>query len=250
MAFKPDEEFVFEKKCKCPVCEANFTSPTVKSSKARMIGSDMDLRPKYENINVIKYDAVVCKECGYSALERYFKDPLKSFQKDNITAKITAAFTPRPMGPTLSYEEAVYRYKMVFISSLTKEASESEKAYVCLKTAWLLRGWREALEAEGDTSKSQELKTQEDTYLKNAKEGFVKANVSEDYPLAGMDENTVDYLIAALSFKFEEYDTAMKLCSGLIADRAANPRVKERARDLKDEITKKQKELEAAAQEG
>lgn len=244
MAFLPDNDYVFEKKCKCPVCGANFTSPTVKSSKARMVGSDMDLRPKYENINVIKYDAVVCKECGYSALERYFKDDLKAFQKENVKTKITTAFTPREMGPTLSYEEAFYRYKMAFISTVTKEAAESEKAYVCLKSAWLLRGWREQLEADGDTSKSENLLTQEKNYLKNAKEGFEKANISEDYPLAGMDENTVDYLLAALSFKFEEYDTAMKLCSGLIADRGTNPRVKERARDLKDEIAKKQKELE------
>lgn len=243
MPFLADSDFVFEKKCKCPICEANFTSPTVKSSKARMIGSDMDLRPRYENINVIKYDVVVCTECGYTALERYFKLPLKAYQKEKIKEKISAAFTPKPMGPTLGYDEAFYRYKMALISAVTKEGLESEKAYICLKSAWLVRGWREALEAEGDTSKSEALIKQEESYLKNAKDGFEKANISEDYPLAGMDENTVDYLLAALSFKFEEYDTAMKLCSTLIANRGANPRVKDRARDLKDEITKKQKEL-------
>lgn len=244
MPYPADADYVFDKKCKCPACDANITTPTVKSSKARMVGSDRDLRPKYENINVIKYDVVVCPQCGYTALERYFKEPLKPGQKDSIQTKISSAFTPREMGPTLSYEEAFYRYKMALISAMTKEGKESEKAYTCLKSAWLIRSWREELEAAGDTSKSPELTTQEDNFLKNARDGFTKANVSEEYPLAGMDENTLDYLLAALNFHFDDFDTALKLCSGLIANRDVNPRVKERARDLKDEISEKQKAAE------
>ena len=53
-----DAEFVFGKKWTCPICGKDFKNPTVKSSKARMIRSDLDLRPVYENINTPKYHVV------------------------------------------------------------------------------------------------------------------------------------------------------------------------------------------------
>ena len=56
-----------------------------------------------------------------------------------------------------------------------------------------------------------------------------------------MDESTVDYLRAALALRFGEHDAAMKLVSGIIASREAGSRIKERARDLKDEIVNQTK---------
>ena len=61
-----------------------------------------------------------------------------------------------------------------------------------------------------------------------------------------MDEHTVDYLLAALSLRFGEYEAALKLVSNIIASRAAGSRIKDRARDLKDEIAKEMKKEEAS----
>ncbi len=233
-----DADFVFGKKYTCPVCEREFKNPTVKSSKARMIRSDIDLRPIYEKINPLKYDVVLCPRCGYSALERYF-NTVTQVQKQLIREKVCAAYNPREEKETFSYEDAFLRYKMALISSMVKNANDSEKAYVCLRAAWTLRAWQESLSDEPE--KREKLAAQETEFLKSAKEGFDEANIKEDYPLCGMDESTVDYLRAALSLRFGEYDVAMKLVSGIIASREAGSRIKDRARDLKDEIVRQTK---------
>ncbi len=240
-----DADFVFGKNYTCPVCGKEFKNLTVKSSKVRMIRSDQDLRPIYENVNPLKYDIVFCSKCGYGALERYFKT-LSSAQKTLIKEKICIPYKEkekREEKATFSYEDAYYRYRMALACSVAKQAYDSERAYVCLKTAWLLRGWRESLPDRAEAAAAAaKLEKMELEMLKNAKEGFQQANVKEDYPLCGMDESTVDYLVAALCLKFGELDTAMKLVSTIIANRAAGQRVKDRARDLKDEILQKSKE--------
>jgi len=236
-----DAESVFGKTYTCPVCNEEFKCPTIKSSKVRVIGSDVDLRPIYEKVNALKYDVVLCSHCGYTALSRYFSE-ITQVQKKLIQEKICSAYRSREEGETFSYEDALRRYKMALLNCITKRAPESEKAYVCLKSAWLLRSWRESLEGTGNEAKEAQLAKSEEEYLKNAKEGFEQANMKEDYPICGMDENTVDYLIAALSVRFGEYDVALKILSGVIVSRTVNVRVKDRARDLKDEIVKRQKE--------
>ena len=60
-----EADYIFEKKIQCPVCDCEFKSKTVKTGKPRLIGSDSDLRPKYSGIDSIKYDAIVCPNCGY-----------------------------------------------------------------------------------------------------------------------------------------------------------------------------------------
>ncbi len=233
-----DAEFVFRKKWTCPICGKDFKNPTVKSSKARMIRSDLDLRPVYEKINPLKYDVVLCPHCGFTALERYFKT-VTQVQKQLIEEKVCAAYKPREEKETFSYEDSFLRYKMAMINSIAKQADDSEKAYVCLRAAWMLRAWGESLTDEPE--KQEKIARQEEEFLKNAKEGFAQANIKEDYPMCGMDEFTVDYLLAALSFRFGENEAAMKLVSGIIASREAGARIKERARDLKDEVVKQAK---------
>lgn len=204
-----------------------------------MIRSDLDLRPVYEKINPLKYDVVLCPHCGFTALERYFKT-VTQVQKQLIEEKVCAAYKPREEKETFSYEDSFLRYKMAMINSIAKQADDSEKAYVCLRAAWMLRAWGESLTDEPE--KQEKIARQEEEFLKNAKEGFAQANIKEDYPMCGMDEFTVDYLLAALSFRFGENEAAMKLVSGIIASREAGARIKERARDLKDEVVKQAKD--------
>ena len=63
---------VFKKSYKCPICDSNFKSLTVKQGKARMIDTDIDLKVNYRDIEPLKYDIILCPVCGYAALERYF----------------------------------------------------------------------------------------------------------------------------------------------------------------------------------
>ena len=80
------------------------------------------------------------------------------------------------------------------------------------------------------------LKQQEDLYYKKAFDGFMKSLQQENFPIAGMDENTFNYLLAQMSFKLEKYDITSKLVSSIIVNHAAPHNVREKARDLKDEV--------------
>ena len=83
---------------------------------------------------------------------------------------------------------------------------------------------------------------QETEYLENAFKGFVEAQKSERYPMCGMDEYTMDYLTAALAYEVGELDMSSQYVSRLLAS-MANNRVKDKARDLKEMIVAKRKEL-------
>ena len=130
------------------------------------------------------------------------------------------------------------------VNAIVKHGKASEKAYICLKTGWILRGQREALEADDPDyeKKKQELESAENQFLKNAYDGFVTARASESFPICGMDEMTVDYLLATLAMRFEEYETAAKLLGSIVTSRTANARIKDRAHDLKDVLMEKLKE--------
>ena len=149
---------------------------------------------------------------------------------------------------TISYESALQRYQLALANAIVKKSRASEKAYICLKTGWLLRGWQESLtDSPADKTKKAELAAQEKEYLKNAFEGFVGAVQTENFPMCGMDEITVDYLMAVLAMKFEKYDVASKLIGTILTSSNANPRMKDKTRDLKDliiEEIKRKKEVQ------
>lgn len=234
-----EEEFLFDKTYECPICDAKITARTVKASRARMIRADADLRPVYENIEPIKYDVIVCPYCGYAALTRYFGHLMPS-QVKAIKEKISSSYEPSMISKSeiYTYEEALDHYQLALANAIVKSAKASEKAYICLKTAWLLRSMREQMQAVGafEDAKLKESMEQEKEYLKNALEGFITARQTEDYPMCGMDENTIEYLIARLAMEDGQYDVASRLIANLLANPSVSPRMKDKARDAKDEL--------------
>lgn len=242
-----ETDYLFDKVYECPVCYGQIKARTMKVGKARLLHTDMDLRPVYENIEPIKYDVISCPHCGYSALTRYFGG-LTSSQAKAIKENISRAFNPViAKKDTYTYEEAVARYKLCLANAIVKHAKASEKAYICLKAGWLIRGMGESLEKEGKTSPKElaEIKAQEKEFLKNALEGFVAARQAESYPMCGMDETTVDYLIAVLSMEFEKYEVASKMISSILVSPSATNRMKDKARDVKEVLLEKIKEKKA-----
>ncbi|MCR5715452.1 MAG: DUF2225 domain-containing protein [Lachnospiraceae bacterium] len=237
-----EKDFLFDKTYTCPVCGKEFKCKTLRSGKARLLGTDQDFRPRYENIDPLKYDILVCTTCGYAALPRYFNS-LVSVQRKAIMAKIGASFKNpfKDTDETYSYEVALERYKLALVNTIVKSGKASEKAYICLKTAWLLRGHAESLDqaAPDYAEKKKALEAQENEFLKNALDGFVTASTKEEYPMAGMDETTVDLLTAVLAVRFGQKDLASRLISSILTSSSANSRMKDRARDLRDEFTKK-----------
>ena len=242
-----EQDFLFDKSFTCPICDKEFKSRTVKVGKAKLIGTDPDLRPKYEQVDLLKYDIIMCPTCGYATLSRFFKF-ITSPQAKRIKEMISANFKPREYKEVYTYDEALDRYKVALANAVVKMAKPSEKAYICLKSAWLLRGKGESLDKADPEyeTKKKAIDDEEREFLKNALDGFLAARQSENFPMCGMDEPTVDYVIAVTAAKFEQFDVSSKLVASIIASTSANPRMKDKARDLKDEIMKQIKMKNAA----
>ncbi len=45
---KTEIDYLFEKTHTCPVCDEEFKSSAVRTGKAKLIGTDTDLRPRYQ----------------------------------------------------------------------------------------------------------------------------------------------------------------------------------------------------------
>ncbi len=230
-----EKDYLLDKSFVCPVCDKAFSSKIMKTGKAKLVGTDIDLRYRYEGIDSIKYDLVTCPRCGYSALIRYFSTTMAAqakLVKANIYGKVRLQ---ELKGETYSYEDMLERYKLALVCAIVKKAKDSEKAYICLKTAWLLRGYAEELELKNELTEPlrQDLKEQELEYIQNALDGFISAVQKENSPICGMDTLTMDYLIASLAYQVKKDDIAAKKLAEILVSNAANERVKNRARELK-----------------
>lgn len=269
-----ESDYLYMRKYECPVCATNFEAPSVRSGMLRMVGQDKDLRPRYRTVDIMKYDVVHCNTCGYAVLSKYYGQ-LAGGHKKLIEESITKNYKPmveRPwMGCLVSYDDAILKYRLALANAIARKAKNSEKGYICLRMAWLIRGKKEELEtkvkaweqedlAEGSNSENGNGETQieknsrvqktrdsirskledcvqeEEELLENALEGLMLARTAETPPIAGMKETTLDYLLAVLCERFDRKEEAVKLLQGIITSKTVAEPQKEKARELMQEI--------------
>lgn len=235
-----EEDLLFDKSFTCPVCDEEFHSKMVRTGKVKLLSADTDLRPKYQLVDSLKYDALVCPKCGYAALNRFFKYMLPAqakLIKENISKNFSGL---TPTGNTYTYDDAIARHQLALANAVVKKAKPSEKAYTCLKMAWLFRGKAETLPKETPNYDEtiKELKAGETELLANAYDGFMHAFSKESFPMCGMDETTVTYLIADLARRTGKFEEASRWVSRVLTSRQANERIKNKARDIKELIGK------------
>ncbi len=238
-----EKDLIYNKELDCPICDKKFYTKVVRNNKARLLSTDLDLRNKFEGIDTNKYEIVTCTGCGYSAMKRHFAhvgDKQRELIQSNIQGKVKME---EPGSEIYSYEEALKRYKLALVCAVVKHGKNSEKAYICLKTAWLLRGYAEELDSKKELSEERrkELKAQEVEYLQNALDGFLTASSIEAYPICEMSELTMNYLLATLAYQVDQDEIALKKIADILLSKAANERVKNKARDLKQLIMDKRK---------
>lgn len=237
-----ETDFLLLKSVRCPVCDGVFRTASIKSGRTKREEPDLDLRPRFAYIDTNKYDIVSCPKCGFTAMTRYFGH-LAPLQTKLIKEGVLSKFKTPPAKEiseleSRDYDTAVELYKVALYTSVVKKAPSSEKAYTCLKIAWLLRGKMEELSADAEKNKDAIALCQKeyDTFYQQAFDGFVKAMSSENYPIAGMDQNTVDLLLAAMAYNLGQYEYSSRLVSGLLVSRTASANIKNRAYDLKEKI--------------
>lgn len=229
---KREEDVLYDKRFTCPVCDLGFTSKTVRAGKIKLIGKDTDLRAIYEVADPHKYDVIACENCGYSAVGRYFSN-LGNRQIKDIKEHVSSSFRGISNDKDVfSYDDAILRYKLALVCCIVKHAKNGEKAYTSLKMAWVIRGKRLSLKPTDPNIKK--LYEEEMECITNAYACFVEALANEVLPIAGMDENTLKYLMAELARKLKKYDESAKLLAEVITSKATPARLKEEALNLKE----------------
>ena len=238
-----EAQLIFNKKYICPVCGQEFLEKTIKNGKTRLLPSDYDLRPRYEGIDPLKYEVIACPHCGYAALIKFFSELTDSqiAKVKKIEKKIKL---PENQTETYQYPDVILRYKSALLHACIKQGRLSEQAYICLKIAWVIRGYCEEILENGSGLDDQikHYEEEEQRCLLKAYEGFLTARQKEHFPICGMDENTLEYLLAALAIETKNYDTAQKFISSILTSKFKSERIKDRTRDLKEILTKQLEE--------
>jgi len=250
-----ERKYLFVKKLQCTNCGNDIQDVRVMNSKLRRKEPDNDLRPRFQHIDSLKYGVTMCPQCGYAALSKNFESLNRIHQK-RLREKITSNFMPRtPLdvqsNPVISYETAVGQYELAILCAMTMELAISEQSYLCLQTAWLLRGWLEEAQADPKSfapETLQQIRAKEERYYRQAYDGLLQAAAKEDFPICGLDSSTYDYLMAVMSVRFKEYDTALKCCGNVVQAMGISAKLKDKALTLKDEINAAKKADEEAAE--
>lgn len=237
-----ESEFVLKKKITCPVCGKLFIALVPLSTRLRRLEPEFDLRPRFEYIDTLKYDVISCPHCGYAAMSSVFAT-IDTARSKLIKQEISANFAPEKIVDmdVYTYEYAFDRYKLALVNTVKKRGKLAERAYCCLKMAWLRRAQMDALVASGgeDSSKHIELKADYDHFYKQAYEGFLKSLETEMPPYCGLDVNTVEFMLANMAVYFNKVQVATRILGKLLQNPALNNRMKDRCRDLKDELMSK-----------
>ena len=215
------KDALYDKSCICPLCETAFKSKTIKYGKNQLLTVDEDLYAHYALINPLLYDIIVCPSCGYSVSSKYLAT-LMPKQKEWLKEHFKKGAGSAPYSDYTTLDEAIHKHKMALLASITKKGKISEQAHLTLHIAWLYRDL-------GD-------KAQEQTFLKRSYQGFAEAFFKESFPIAGMDEATIIYLLAILAYETDNLDASKQYLSKLLTIDTCPARIKERAHELKQKI--------------
>ena len=217
-----EKTLLLDRTYECPICDHKIKAKSVKTSVAKFVETKADLRPIYSNINVTKYDTVCCNYCGYAALTKDFMNTTQ-VQRKLLREKIQANYKSHEevVCDAYSTETAISRLKMALLCTVTKAGKESEIGNICLK------------------SKKENYLAEAHNFAMNAYEHLSKARMEESFPIAGMNETTLDYLLSYLGYVKGEYQTAMQYLSGVVSTRGISPRLKDKCLELKELLNQK-----------
>lgn len=233
-----ETEYIFDKTMTCPACGRQFKTKTVRTGKAKLVGTDTDMKPIYDGFEPLKYDVIVCLHCGYAATSKSFGH-ITPGQIRMLREGISRNFKGITNSlDVYNYYDALDRHKLALANAVVIKMKNSEKAYICLKMAWLYRSMVATLNPTDAMMEKliRDYKAEEIRCLKSALEGFTVALAKEIPPICGMDMNTVTYLIADVARRVGDYDTSKKYLNSLLSARILPAKLRDRAQVLKENL--------------
>jgi uncharacterized protein len=223
-------EPLYDKKCKCVMCEQFFTTKKVRSRFVKVLSFDTDFAPNYaegfENPNL--YYVNVCPNCGYSFTDEY-SSYFPPGAKQIINDKICSQWVPRDFSLERSVQEALNTYKLSIYCSILKKEKHIVSAGLYIRLAWLYR--------------SLDNNDQEMRFLKLALKEYTESYSTGDFKGTQVSELRLMYLIGDLSKRTGNSQDAVRFFSKVIEKQkqAVEPQIIQMAKDRWQEMREKQK---------
>ena len=117
--------------------------------------------------------------------------------------------------------DAVASFKLAIFYAEMTDQPLARRAGLYLELAWIYR-------ADGEQDKENEM-------MQRAADLYDTSLMTERYPINGLSDNTVVYLIGAIYFRMQDYEKSTQYLSRIIGDQSIRDndnRLYKRARDL------------------
>jgi len=229
-----EEDLLYDRTVRCPVCNSIIEVRTVKQGAANQGSTQLNLRPIYKGVDMIKYDIVLCEICGYTALNRNFKK-VSERQIKAIREKISVKYVGKKYPQVYDYSIALERYKLALYNDMIMGRTDINKAYLCLKASWVIENLIQEAEAPKEVIRYKEMYQ---NFTMNALKGFNKNYKETVFPVYGMNQSTYQYLLAALSYETNDLKATSFWIGKVLLSPVSSAKIKDKARDLKEQIEK------------
>lgn len=226
-------EPLFDKKVKCLLCDAIFTTKKVRSNYSRAVHIESDFFTEFsheeEEVSPLLYHVNVCPSCGYSFSDEagtYFRPGTK----DELLNKITRNWQGHEFYCNIrSTKEAIQSYKLAIFSGQIKQERPIVMAGYHMRLSWIYR--------------KLSVKQEEKRFMEYALHAYEKAYFDGDYKNSQMSSIRLAYLIGELYRKCGNYQKASSYFSKLIHVKEATKdrRFIEMARDQWYEMRENQR---------
>jgi uncharacterized protein len=226
---------LYEAERTCKVCENKFNVTKVRS---RLITEkqDSDFCMHYRDVNPYYYSVWVCPNCGYAAQEAEFGE-ISSTAVELVKKFLAGREVSVDFSGIRTREQAIATYKLaIFFAGLTK-LKNSKLAGLYLRLGWLYR--------EGEQAEEEQLA------LAKAAELYDAAMAKERFPIDGMSELNLLYLVGELLRRTGKAEQSLLYFNKVVSNPQAKfeKRLMDMARDAWHEAREERDRLKRLAGE-
>lgn len=193
----------YEKKIQCIYCKKSFPTLKVRSKFIKVNQTDSDFRPIYAdtNVNALYYNVYVCEHCGFSFTEDFSKY-FAPGTREELEKQITNKWVPHHFNGERTIFQALQTYKLGLVCGAIKKEKFISLAGLALRIAWLYRSLHNI--------------EQEKRFMTLARNHYMDSFSTDDYSGTQMSGTRVMYMIAELSRRIGDINTATRFFSKVI----------------------------------
>lgn len=208
----PDALYSTEKEC--PVCSQKSHMMKVRS-RLTTVKRDTDFCTYYHGVNPYYYAVLVCRHCGYAAHENDFETTVS----DKVVKFLKGREVKADFGGVRTQEQALNTYKLAIFYGEMAGIAASKLGGLYLRMGWIFR--------------ESKMQAEELAALAKAFEYYDRSTARERFPISGMSEVTLMYLLGELLRRINRGEESLHFFNRVISNPQAKmePRILDMARD-------------------